>query len=350
MSYDFFRIVFYPASEFFVVIESLICANGHTREHHYRHFLGRWTSMGTPAPELHSALTIDLQRNVQRVLESAQGEVGYAFKKNVPDCNVWTSVSVFSTFLRISALLIERTWVGLPLSREETWIKATTGYMTDVAKAANAIRAWPKALRPLVAPMLAEVQSLKNNRDHVTKAMKPLIRQQFSSSNKEKGDRVAGGELFAWIIQRYKGAVTPERIARDELMATFSSLYTVTATLSQTLFDLAARPEYLGPLREELAGVLVEDPGLVQKVSLIKLKKMDSFIKESQRMNPLGLSESFLLGSLPSSPLIMHDFSNYDAGRDGPKGAQAIYGRHYSIWGNRGGPQSCSQLLSCDSQ
>ena len=244
--------------------------------------------MGTSAHELHSALTVDLQRNVQKVLDSAHDEVGYAFSENLPDCKDWTPISVFPKFLRISALLIERTWVGLPLSREETWIRATTNYMTDVAKAAGALRAWSKAIRPFVAPFLPEVQSLKSNRNNVRKMMIPLIQQQLKN---EKPDRVgvAGGELFTWITGRYKGKVTPERIARDELMATFSSHDTITATLTQALFDHAARPEYLEPLREELAEVLAQDPKL-QKVSLLKLKKMDSFIKESQRMSPLGLT------------------------------------------------------------
>lgn len=256
--------------------------------------------MGTPAPELHSALTIDLQRNVQNVLASAQAEVQYAFQKKIPDCKNWTPIVLFPTLLEISALLIERTWVGLPLSRQDAWIKATTTYMTDVATAANAIRAWPKSLRPLIAPLLNEVKSLKNNRSDVIRMIKPLIQEHFRAGSalagekeEKDGQKTPGGELFVWLTQRYKGSATAEKVARDELMATFSSLYTVTATFTQALFDLAARPEYLEPLREELAQVLTGDPTLTNKVSLLKLKKMDSFIKESQRMNPLGLSKPF---------------------------------------------------------
>ncbi|KAI1120162.1 cytochrome P450 [Nemania abortiva] len=261
-----------------------------SKEHHYRHFLGRWTSMGTPAPELHAALTIDLPRNVQKVIEAARGEVDYAFNQNMPTCDDWTLVPVFPTLLRISALLIERTWVGLPLSRQEDWVNATTSYMTDVAKAAGAIRAWPPGARPFIAPLLPEVMSLKSNRSDVIRMIKSLIQDQFRQGNAEKCDRPAGGELFTWIIQRYKGSITAERVARDELMATFSSLYTVAATFTQTLFDLAARPEYVEPLRDEIAMVLEDDSGLTQKTSFLKLKKMDSFIKESQRMSPLGLT------------------------------------------------------------
>lgn len=53
----------------------------------------------------------------------------------------------------------------------------------------------------------------------------------------------------------------------------------------QALFDLAGRPEYIAPLREELEQVICANGG-VRELSprlLAKLVKMDSFLKESQR-------------------------------------------------------------------
>lgn len=58
---------------------------------------------------------------------------------------------------------------------------------------------------------------------------------------------------------------------------------------SHVLYDIAARPEYIAPLREELERVLKEDNGKLVKTSMTKLRKLDSIIKESQRLNPAGL-------------------------------------------------------------
>jgi hypothetical protein len=68
------------------------------------------------------------------------------------------------------------------------------------------------------------------------------------------------------------------------------------------LFDLAARPEYIKPLREEIEQVIAEDGYDVtgdgtmklKKSSLPRLRKLDSFMKESQRHAPAGLCKSFL--------------------------------------------------------
>ncbi|KAI4250738.1 MAG: hypothetical protein LQ352_005273 [Teloschistes flavicans] len=51
------------------------------------------------------------------------------------------------------------------------------------------------------------------------------------------------------------------------------------------LYDLASHPEYVEPLREEIRDTSNEDGGW-QKSSFSKLRKLDSFIKESQRFNP----------------------------------------------------------------
>lgn len=60
-------------------------------------------------------------------------------------------------------------------------------------------------------------------------------------------------------------------------------------TLTNVLYDLAAHPEYIEVLREEISRVSAEEPnGQLRKKTMPKLRKLDSFIKESQRINPLG--------------------------------------------------------------
>jgi len=74
-----------------------------------------------------------------------------------------------------------------------------------------------------------------------------------------------------------------------------------------TLFDLAARPQYIQPLRDEIQKVFDEDgydidsEGFIKlkKTSLTRLKKLDSFMKESQRLNSTSLRPS------PSPPPLL---------------------------------------------
>lgn len=61
----------------------------------------------------------------------------------------------------------------------------------------------------------------------------------------------------------------------------------------QALFDLAGRPQYIIPLRQELERVIAENGGSRELTprSLSKLVNMDSFLKESQRHVSQNLRE-----------------------------------------------------------
>jgi Cytochrome P450 len=52
------------------------------------------------------------------------------------------------------------------------------------------------------------------------------------------------------------------------------------------LHDLAAHPEYAKPLREEIEP-LVSKEGWT-KATVMKMYKLDSFLKESMRMHPIN--------------------------------------------------------------
>jgi ent-kaurene oxidase len=55
--------------------------------------------------------------------------------------------------------------------------------------------------------------------------------------------------------------------------------------VTNVIFDLCAHPEYIEPLREEWKQVMAEHDGVYDKKTNLKLRKLDSFIKESQRLH-----------------------------------------------------------------
>lgn len=59
--------------------------------------------------------------------------------------------------------------------------------------------------------------------------------------------------------------------------------------MAQVVFDLVSHPEYFGPLRDEVKSVKASDGDTWTKAGIAKLRKMDSFMKESQRFRPPGL-------------------------------------------------------------
>jgi hypothetical protein len=66
--------------------------------------------------------------------------------------------------------------------------------------------------------------------------------------------------------------------------------------VSQALLDLATYPEYVDGLREEIEAAIANDGESIDengqlyftKAAVSKMKKLDSFLKESQRLTPLA--------------------------------------------------------------
>ena len=72
-----------------------------------------------------------------------------------------------------------------------------------------------------------------------------------------------------------------------QLKLGLAAMHTTGTLLTHILFELAAGPEYLKPLREEVRLVLGEDLGALTKQGLTNLCHMDSSMKELQRLSPL---------------------------------------------------------------
>lgn len=73
------------------------------------------------------------------------------------------------------------------------------------------------------------------------------------------------------------------------LKVSFAAIHTSAAAPSQLIFELCAMPEYIEPLRRETEMAMAPN-GIIDKQGFVKLVKLDSIMKESQRFNPLLLS------------------------------------------------------------
>ena len=67
--------------------------------------------------------------------------------------------------------------------------------------------------------------------------------------------------------------------------------------LTHALYDLAAYPAFMQPLRDEVESVITANGWT--KLAMHKLWKLDSFLRESQRMNGTSLSTSCRTLSMP---------------------------------------------------
>ncbi|KAL8688489.1 MAG: hypothetical protein Q9218_005619 [Villophora microphyllina] len=109
--------------------------------------------------------------------------------------------------------------------------------------------------------------------------------QATPPQNAEKVDLVTEN-LLSWMMQSADGQENePAHLAHLEIVISLASIHTSQMNVVHVLYDLATYPEYIESLRKEIRSTSKEDGGW-HKSSYSKLRKLDSFIKESQRCNP----------------------------------------------------------------
>ncbi|EAL88824.1 hypothetical protein KXW98_006768 [Aspergillus fumigatus] len=265
------------------------------KKHHYNQFLGEYSYMGTKADEFDDAMRYLLVRNTPAVLASFTAEIDYAMSTvlQVPP-NSWTRVKPRSIMPKVATILSGRAFVGLPLSREPDWIESNVNYTQDVSRAWMVLRFYPHWIRPLVAPFLREVKTLEQNKALIGRKIAKLLADQEAQKLSPAQEKIPGGDMIDWFKSRYQAqgkTATAQQLTRDQLLATFASIYNLSNALTYVMFDLAANPAAVDELREELDQVLGPNVGAesIDKTALPRLIKLDSFVRESQRLSPTSL-------------------------------------------------------------
>lgn len=102
--------------------------------------------------------------------------------------------------------------------------------------------------------------------------------------------------MLQWLIDSARGHdADTDKLVTRMLFLNAAAIHTTAEVATNVILDLCARPEDLKTLKEELFMVTEQEQeqnGSINLATLSALKKMDSFIKESHRVNTLGLSIS----------------------------------------------------------
>lgn len=249
-----------------------------------RRAAGEYTDLGTPMPELFTAIKVDLTRHTADLVACLQKQAAYAFDHHLDSApgDEWTSVTGFDFVKKVVVMLNAVAFVGTDLSRDQYWQEAAANYSSDVAVACRSLQSYPAWMRRFVHPFIFEKLGFNQRRRSTAAMLRPRI--TLAKFN----------EPGTTLIEFVKARLGPERgydldlMARIQLRAALASTESMSQVLTSALFDLAARPEYVIPLRKEIEAHVPHDGEWNIKM-LRSLSKLDSFVKESNRAHPLYL-------------------------------------------------------------
>ncbi|KAK4184221.1 putative cytochrome P450 E-class, group IV [Podospora australis] len=225
----------------------------------------------------------NLTPSLVRLNPTIAEEVLESFRRELPECNDWTSVNINYKLLRIVALVSGRIFIGTELSRSDEYIDMAINYTVELMEARRAVDEIKPWLRPFLANRLPEVKKLDQRLKEADRLIKPVVAERRNRTENKPDD------VMQWLLdgQAKYGAYTTETLARIQLGISFAAIHTTTLTSTNVFYNLAAYPQYLPILREEICNVLAEHKTYTS-VALQSMKRLDSFIKETMRLDPAG--------------------------------------------------------------
>ncbi|KXN83235.1 Ent-kaurene oxidase [Leucoagaricus sp. SymC.cos] len=227
-----------------------------------------------------SAISSHINRNLVCKYEELKDEVVELFNEYIPQSDDWVGVPAYSTFLRFICRSTNRYLVGVPLCRNTSYLSVVERLTMDVTNTAKIINIFPNFLKPVVGRSL---RTVARKLEEGYRILAPVVQERLTQYKDDPNN--LPNDLITWLLET---ATHDYHLAvRDLVMrifvVNFTAIHTSTMAFTQGIYDLAVHPEYVKELREEAETVIAEHGWT--KIALQKLRKIDSFLKESHRLN-----------------------------------------------------------------
>ncbi|KAF7349188.1 Cytochrome P450 [Mycena sanguinolenta] len=237
------------------------------------------------------AIRVSLNLNLAAKLPDLLDEMALAYDEELPVAETWTPLCPSKVYAGIIARASNRIFVGPKLCRNRQYRKLVDGFSNIVITGGAVIRmAVPGFLRPVVGWLFRSV--FGHHRRMVQLVAAEIAERQH---NRAIGKlHLNPNDMLDWLMdQPWEGRTehSPESLAMRILNVNFVALHTTTkaGAFTHALYHLASKPEYIPILRSEVESFLDPlNPQSWSKESIARCAKLDSFLKESLRLNGLG--------------------------------------------------------------
>ncbi|KAG6082398.1 hypothetical protein E4U15_002513 [Claviceps sp. LM218 group G6] len=193
----------------------------------------------------------------------------------------WLAAPCFSFCLKIIARLTIFSLFGESLCRDVAFVDLCCDFGNALPMDALLLRSLPSWAKLLVLRYLTTMR----RSGELQEIIRAEINKRRNSREKTPMKDILDCTMD-WIDNRRDTVFGDTHVVHAMISVIFAALHTSSQLVAHTLFELATRPDYIGALREEVEQCF-EQHGQGTKEAIDSMYKIDSFIKETQRFNPL---------------------------------------------------------------
>ncbi|KAJ7907991.1 cytochrome P450 [Mycena leptocephala] len=233
-------------------------------------------------------------RNIGQCFPQLHDELVHAFDDVLAlQDNEWKLITVVPTATQIISRSTSRVFVGLPLCRNQEYLDLTNNHNIRIFVASQILRICPNFLKPIIAPLITTRKSAVR---HGMALLGPMIEERLET------ERVAGREwsdrpndLISWLLDFAEDEDRSVEALVRRILTLNLAAHNTWMSMTAALYDVAKYPEYMLPMREEAERVVAEHGWT--KASISNMPKIDSFLRESQRLSasgPIGMARQVI--------------------------------------------------------
>ncbi|RSL52700.1 hypothetical protein CEP51_015013 [Fusarium floridanum] len=189
--------------------------------------------------------------------------------------------------MRLVSRISARIFHSAASADNDHWLDIASEHVHSAVVWTENLKKWPAMLRPLVYRFV-------KGRGYMMQRFeegKALVAQTLENKKANGGKPLSDPQsLLDYLYESGLGPDDVEAHTIAQINLCVAAIQSMAATVTQCLMDLATHPEYAPELIEEIKIVVEKNNGVVDKRVLTELWKLDSFIKETQRLNPPDLT------------------------------------------------------------
>ena len=161
-------------------------------------------------------------------------------------------------------------------------------------RAANDIKMIHPFLRPLTYWTLDSYKRMRHDQNTALRLLVPIIKRRRAAIDDPNAPPATN--MTQWMMQERKKRGHYDQdyayMAQSQLQLSIAAIHTSSMALTNMIYDICSRPEYVEIIREEVKEQLAKNNNSWEGALMSTLEKTDSIMKESQRFEPVGYSKS----------------------------------------------------------
>jgi cytochrome P450 len=228
-----------------------------------------------------------LSRNIGDTFKEVRDELVRFLDASIPiHGDDWVKVPIVDTMERAVCATSNRVFVGAPLCRNQDYLNLNLSFTLNVIKHATILKMFPKLLRPIVARVTSTLPSQFRQQEEF---VRPMVEERFARMEEfgENWDDKPN-DMLMWLMSEAKGVERSlEGFARRLLNINFAAIFTTSLSFTSAFYHLLSNPEYIETLRHDVETAVAEEGWT--KAGMDKMIKVDSFLRESHRINVAGI-------------------------------------------------------------